>query len=211
MGRIARAGLSALVLAALVAGCGSDDGEKAKGRDRAAEKPRRGYGLDPTSRSRYCFEDNGRPVTAPQKVSCARLSLKGKDFSNLNLSGGNFYLADMEGADFRGAKLVGARLEGAKLWNTKMQRADLTGANLARARMIGTQFQDANLRNANLRFTNMRWPNFEGADMTGSWISHSFVIAATFKGAKGGNWGSNEICDITLPSGEKNYSEGCEN
>lgn len=99
----------------------------------------------------------------------------GADFSNMVLKGKNLSQIDLTGANFSGTKfdhsflsasiLVGANFENAKFQASNAYRADFTDANLKNASFLGANAEEA---------------IFTGADLTNADFSYSFLLNATF-------------------------------
>jgi len=99
----------------------------------------------------------------------------GADFSNMVLKGKNLSQIDLTGANFSGTKfdhsflsasiLVGANFENAKFQASNAYRADFTDANLTNASFLGTNAEEA---------------IFTGANLTNADFSFSFLLNATF-------------------------------
>ncbi|MGG5886281.1 pentapeptide repeat-containing protein [Falsiroseomonas sp. HC035] len=64
-------------------------------------------------------------------------------FRGANLSGANFFAADLRGADFRGADLSGAAFPFADLRNADLRGANLTGAHFPGALLNGALLESA--------------------------------------------------------------------
>lgn len=118
-----------------------------------------------------------KPLTHRQIVKRAA---KGRDFAEallnyaemreLDLFGGNFFKASLEGANLEGANLhranfLAANLEGANLIDSQMAEVYGEEANFFRADMENCDLFHAILRNSNLREANLRNVLLEGADM----------------------------------------------
>jgi uncharacterized protein YjbI with pentapeptide repeats len=120
-----------------------------------------------------------------------RVSLAGKDLSNLDLAGLDFKSAIMTkanlyGADLTSANLKGADLAGAKLDRAIIMKADFSGANLEGATLLAPsvfsnamiehvdapKFNGANLRGARIA-ARLDGADFSGADLTNARIGPS--------------------------------------
>ena len=102
-------------------------------------------------------------MTDPQhpNYTCVSCDLRGKDFSNQDLSRANFFGSDLRGANFSNSLLINtvfreAKLDEADLSYTNMRGADLEEASLVRA----------NLRNAKILQGTLEYSNLERADLT---------------------------------------------
>ncbi|MBO0940065.1 histidine kinase [Fibrella sp. HMF5335] len=97
-------------------------------------------------------------TTGTKRLHMRGQSLKGFDFSGLDLTGGDFRYSDLRRSNFEGAILVGA---------------DLSYANLR-----GANFEEANLQDADLSFSDVSNTNMTGANLTGTVMNYSVMTAA---------------------------------
>ena len=92
-----------------------------------------------------------------------KASLVGADLRLMNLTGKNFFDADLRNADLSGANLSNAILTGADL-----SGANLSGADLSRASLLNTNLRGANLTRANMtRVANLRTADLTDANLDG--------------------------------------------
>lgn len=133
-------------------------------------------------------------------------SLSGVNLSDADLSGSNFFRANLSDAYLNGtdlgsaklnyanlsranlgnANLTSADLFGANLINASLEDADLSNANLNYANLVGTSLIDANLNNAKLRHADLSdtdlWSvNLNGADVQNTRFNHAKGISEELK------------------------------
>lgn len=82
--------------------------------------------------------------------------LRGTDFSNLDLSGANFYEADLKNTSFEGCNLTEAYLVEADLRGANLSEATLDGAELSWADLQGSFLGLASLKNTWLLQSNLQ-------------------------------------------------------
>lgn len=87
-----------------------------------------------------------------------KISLRGINASEVNLSGAkfpeaNFWCASLFGTDFSSSNLTKANLEQAQLVGADFSDANLTGSSLDRAWVFSSKFPGANLKDVSLRNT----------------------------------------------------------
>jgi uncharacterized protein YjbI with pentapeptide repeats len=105
-------------------------------------------------------------VEAESQVSLSGQDLRGKDFTQQQLSKANFAKADLSEA-----RLVEADLAGANFSETRLERANLTRANLRGANLTGSiaaeaSFLGTNLQGATLKQTSLRRTKLVGAQVS---------------------------------------------
>jgi uncharacterized protein YjbI with pentapeptide repeats len=132
-----------------------------------------------------------------------------------NLTGANFFAADLSRASLRGADLSGASLYGADLifadlgfadlTHTVLERADLTNAflndaDLTGANLIRAFLNDANLGRANLSYANLEGDDLSGADLTGANLTGANLTEANLNRANlaGANLTEANLAGATL-------------
>lgn len=95
----------------------------------------------------------------------SNMVLKGKDLSQIDLTGANFSGTNFDHSFLSGSILVGANFENAKFQASNAYRADFTDANLTNASFLGTNAEEA---------------IFTGANLTNADFSFSYLLNATF-------------------------------
>jgi len=108
--------LTALVTAAVLAGCGGSDGPETVN----------GCVIEPST-------------------GCANIDLSGADLEDADLSGATLSGTNLEGTNLSGANLTEADLSGAQIIDADLSDADLTSANLTGATISGTNLDGATL------------------------------------------------------------------
>lgn len=108
--------VTALVAAAVLAGCGGSDGPETVN----------GCVIEPST-------------------GCANIDLSGADLEGADLSGATLSGTNLEGTNLSGANLTEADLSGAQIVDADLSDADLTRANLTGATITGTNLDGATL------------------------------------------------------------------
>ena len=101
--------------------------------------------------------------------------LSGVELTRAELSGANFFKADLSGADLPGASLLQANLSGADLHGAKLSWADLHWVDLS----------EANLRGVDLRVVNLSGANLSKADLTDVVLRATVFGDTNLSGTKG--------------------------
>ncbi len=120
-----------------------------------------------------------------------------KDFSNRDLRGVTFNLANLRMSNFSGSDLEGASLFGAKLDDTDLSNTNLRGSTLDSAVFNGTNLQNSNLEDSfafNTKFDNV---NIDGADFTNV-LLRGDAIKSLCEVARGSNPVTGRITSETL-------------
>lgn len=108
------------------------------------------------------------------------------DFSNLDLSGINFFHCTLESADFSGTNLSGANFQGAKIGKTNFTNATLVEVRLCGANAHGCLLVGADLTKANLGSTirggMLGSSTVYGADLEKADITNATIDGANFDG-----------------------------
>ena len=123
---------------------------------------------------------DGRSVisTAPEETLESVSTIVDTDrCAGCNLSGANFFDADLRKVDLSGANLDDAiladsNLNGANLSGASLRNADLTKANLEGANLSGADLTGAILINAKLRNADFDGANLDGADLAGTRLAN---------------------------------------
>ena len=89
--------------------------------------------------------------------------LRGRDLSDMYLSGKPLTQANLEYADLSGTDLTGASLQGARADWAQFDRANLRGADLTGASLFDATLDGADLTRAKLRRTDLTGATIEGA------------------------------------------------
>ena len=105
-------------------------------------------------------------------------SLKGIDFTNVDLDGATIRNCDLSGADFLGASLneadlTGSHFTGARFFRTRISNSTLThcdfaGVNFYATTMEGSDFDASNLTGAKLLECQLKGTDFVNADLGGT-------------------------------------------
>ena len=103
-------------------------------------------------------------ILAGPGADFSNMVLKGKDLSQIDLTGANFSGADFDHCFLSGSILVGANFENAKFEAGNAYRTDFT---------------DANLKNASFQGTNAEEAIFTGANLEGADFSFTYLLNAT--------------------------------
>ena len=124
------------------------------------------------------------PVVAA--LDYGKQTLRGADFSNIDLKGATFYLSDLKDADFSGSDL-----QGASFFDAKLENADLSNTNMKDVTMDSAILNGANLSNSVLEGAfayNALFENviIDGADFTDVLIAND-VKKKLCDNAKGTN------------------------
>lgn len=100
-------------------------------------------------------------------------NVRNRDFSSLQLYGGDLRNADLRNADLSYTNLFDVHLSHADLSHANLSHAnlsdtDLSGANLCGANLCGANLYDTNLSDTNLSDTNLSGANLSGANLSGA-------------------------------------------
>src|SRR6266702_3387460 len=117
---------------------------------------------------------------------------KSVNLSEVNLSGANLSLAELNdsnfyGTNFSNANLSEAGLVGTNLSMTNFSRANLSGAilelaDLTDANLSGANMKGADLCDANLDRTNLSGADLSGADLSGATLIKTVLVQANLTG-----------------------------
>ncbi len=110
-----------------------------------------------------------------------------KDLTQLELKGAKFCKANLQGAILNKVNLTGASFEGADLTGAKLNEVILDGANLQQAVLLNAELKEASLKNADLKEANLKNAKFIKAKLEGA-VFHRCRIDcdSDFSGAKFG-------------------------
>jgi hypothetical protein len=110
-------------------------------------------------------------------------NLSGVWMPHANLTGANFFTADLTRAIFNGAILTGADLTGADLTRASFAGATLTGATLQGASLNGADLSWANLTDADFYLADLTGADLNRADLTRANLYVATLTGATLTGA----------------------------
>ena len=113
---------------------------------------------------------------------------------NFNLSGvdekaRNWSGLDLSGGDFRGAHLRKVQFEKSQLNRGDLQHAELRGANLQKANLLYAKLQNADLGFAELQNANLRFAELQNADLRCAELQNAILAVAQLQNAD--LWGAN--------------------
>ena len=107
----------------------------------------------------------------------------------IDLSGSDFYRANLSGINLTGANLERAFFEKADLVKSDLMGANLNQANLIDAHLFEANLCSANLSRANLFGADLMGANLNAADMTGATLANANLASARIDKAKvSGSW-----------------------
>jgi pentapeptide repeats protein len=101
---------------------------------------------------------------------------KARDWSGLNLSGVDFWGADLKKVYFKNSRLYGSSLQYADLWRANLQNTNLLKADLQNANLYGANLQNANLDEANLQNANLYGAKLQNAVLLGANLQNANLI-----------------------------------
>lgn len=118
-----------------------------------------------------------------------KADLKGANFQDANVSGGNFGHNDftdsvLKGANFTEARLEKVDLSGKKLEEVRLSGADLSGANLSEARLDRSDLTKCDLQRSNLASAEMHRASLNDARLEYANLSGSDLRNADFSNAR---------------------------
>jgi len=93
-------------------------------------------------------DENGTQITISTGTATALPDASGKTYVNTDLSGRNFFRANLSGYSFVNVKLTGANLREADLRNAEFVNVDLTKADLTGADLTGATFVNSDIGDA---------------------------------------------------------------
>ena len=108
---------------------------------------------------------------------------KARDWSGLNLSGVDFWGADLKKVYFKNSRLYGSSLQYADLWRANLQNTNLLKADLQNANLYGANLQNANLDEANLQNANLYGANLYFADLQFAELQNADLLLAELQNA----------------------------
>ena len=120
------------------------------------------------TRSRPCTIAEPGPT-----MNCTGQDLRGVQWKDLDLSGGQF-----DGADLRGASLRGSRLQDASFNDAQLDGADLSGADLSNCAFNNAHLRGTRLKAARLNSALFMDADLDGADLTGATLVDTEFMAA---------------------------------
>lgn len=103
------------------------------------------------------------------------LSLRGEDFTAMNLTDVNFSGSDLTNAVFEDADLSYAEFIGADLTGARFEYANLFGANFEGANLEGTHFDYARLVHASFKNSNIHEARLQQANLTHACVYEEFI------------------------------------
>jgi hypothetical protein len=113
-----------------------------------------------------------------------RVDLSGADFFRANLIGADLRMADFSRADLTGARLGGSNLTGADLLEARLMAADLIGADLTGARLNGAHLSGADLSGSNLTGAKLTAADLTGADLICTALTRTNFAKAVLTGCR---------------------------
>lgn len=116
-------------------------------------------------------------------VDLAKVNLSGFDFFLANMVRANLNTCDLQQADLRGALLRKANLNQAELTQTDLTGAYLVEADLSWSKLLGADLSYANLARANLMRANLMGANLSQANLIQGNLDTAFIIGANMNSA----------------------------
>lgn len=121
-------------------------------------------------------------------VSFSGMNLRGKLFSNADLSHSYFYDADLRGANLGSADLYGSEfhytdMRGANLSGANIRESSLDFSDISDSRMLGSNLTGSSLKSANLARTDLSFSTLVLSDFYSANLTEANLFGSDLSGA----------------------------